>query len=60
MSVESGFPAGLTENEDDMKLLYVTFGKRPYSFINTGEASGVLGGIFENAGGYDETDLFCV
>jgi len=45
------------KNEDDMKLLYVTFGKRPYSFVNTGEASGVLGGVFENAGGYDETDL---
>lgn len=45
------------KNKDDMNLLYKTFGVRKYSIINTGEASGVLWGIFENAGGYVDYDL---
>ena len=45
------------KNKDDMNLLYKTFGVRKYSTVNTGEASGVLWGIFENAGGYVDYDL---
>jgi hypothetical protein len=45
------------KNEDDMKLLYKTFGIRKYSSINSGEASGFLWGIIENLGGYIDLDL---
>ena len=45
------------QNKDDMNLLYKTFGIRKYSTINTGEASGFLWGIFENAVGYIDYDL---
>jgi hypothetical protein len=45
------------KNADDMKLLYVTFGTRPYSYINQGEASGLLFGILEKAGGFAQLDL---
>jgi len=45
------------KNKDDMSLLYKTFGVRKYSIVNTGEASGVLWGILENAGGYVDYDL---
>lgn len=45
------------KNKDDMNLLYKTFGVRPYSFVNQGEASGVLFGVLENLGGYSNGDL---
>jgi hypothetical protein len=45
------------KNKDDMSLLYKTFGVRPYSWVNQGEASGVLWGLLENAGGYGNLDL---
>ncbi|MBW2998674.1 hypothetical protein KY321_04000 [Candidatus Woesearchaeota archaeon] len=45
------------KNKDDMNLLYKTFGVRKYSTINTGEASGVFGGVIENTFGYIEYDL---
>ncbi len=45
------------KNAEDMKLLYKAFGVRKYSNVNTGEASGVLFGIFENLGGYNDWDL---
>tara|TARA_R110001632_G_scaffold7085_2_gene28390 strand:- start:976 stop:1515 length:540 start_codon:yes stop_codon:yes gene_type:complete len=45
------------KNKDDMNLLYKTFGFRPYSNTNQGEASGALWGLLENAGGYSQLDL---
>jgi hypothetical protein len=45
------------QNEDDMKTLYKAFGIRKYSYVNQGEASGLLFGLLENAGGYDDLDL---
>lgn len=45
------------KNEDDVKLLYKTFGSRPYSWVNQGEASGVLFGAFEKLGGFQDMDL---
>lgn len=45
------------QNADDMKLLYKTFGVRPYSIVNRGEASNVLFGVIEKLGGFKELDL---
>ena len=45
------------QNEDDMKTLYKAFGTRKYSYVNQGEASGLLFGVLENVGGYDDLDL---
>lgn len=45
------------KNKEDMIALYKAFGKRKYSYINSGEASGFLWGIFENAVGYADLDL---
>jgi hypothetical protein len=45
------------KNKDDMSLLYKTFGVRKYSGANSGEASGFLWGIIENAWGYTDLDL---
>lgn len=45
------------KTKDDMNLLIKAFGVRPYSWLNSGEASGFLYGIPEKVGGFGNLDL---